>query len=98
MVAELQEDASVIGVHVQRMCIVEARYAPEIASSMLMQQQANAMVSARKAIVQGALGIVKDALKEFPDISLDSRERLINNLLVSLTSHSAPTPVIPMQS
>lgn len=48
MVSDLQADASVFGVSVQRICIVEARYAAEIASQMLMKQQANAMVDARK--------------------------------------------------
>jgi hypothetical protein len=48
MVAELQHDASVLGVSVQRVCIVEARYAQEIAAQMLMKQQATAMVDARK--------------------------------------------------
>ncbi len=53
MVAELQPDALVFGVRVQRLVIVEARYAPEIASAMLMKQQASAMVAAREQIVAG---------------------------------------------
>ena len=53
MVAELQHDALVFGVRVQRLVIVEARFAPEIASSMLMKQQAGAMVEARELVVAG---------------------------------------------
>ena len=53
MTAELQHDAAVFGVRVQRLVIVEARFAPEIASSMLMKQQAGAMVEARELVVAG---------------------------------------------
>lgn len=96
MAVELQQDASVFGVVVQRLCIVEARYAPEIASQMLMKQQAQAMVSARKEIVTGALQIVIDTLAEFPRLSEPSREKLINNMLVTLTSQQHATPVLSM--
>ena len=98
MVADLQPDASVLGVSVLRLVIVEARYAPEIAGSMLAKQSAAAMVSARKEIVAGALLIVRDTIAEFPALSETSRDRLVGNLLVSLTSHSATTPVLPLAS
>ena len=62
-VRELQQDANSFGVVVQRLCIVEARYAPEIASQMLMKQQAMATVAARKEIVAGALNVVRDTLQ-----------------------------------
>jgi SPFH domain / Band 7 family len=86
MLADLQTDASVFGVTVQRFAIVEARYSPQVASQMLMKQQATAMVDARHEIVAGALGVVSDTLKEFPDLSVAAKERLIGNLLVTLTS------------
>jgi len=96
MVKELQLDASSFGVAVQRMTIVEARYAPEIASQMLMKQQAAAMVAARREIVAGALNVVRDTLDSFPTLSEGARERLVSNLLVTLTSHQPTTPVIAM--
>ena len=98
MALDLQPDASVLGVAVLRLVIVEARYAPEIAGSMLAKQSAAAMVSARKEIVAGALLIVRDTIAEFPALSETSRDRLVGNLLVSLTSHSATTPVLPLAS
>ena len=49
MVNELQFDATVFGINVQRVAIVEARYAHEISAQMLMKQQAVAMVDARKS-------------------------------------------------
>ena len=86
MLADLQPDASVFGVQVQRLVIVEARYDPKIASQMLMKQQAIALINARKEIVQGALHVVQDTLTQFPDLSDAAKERLIGNLLVTLTA------------
>ena len=86
MLAELQPDASVFGVQVQRLVIVEARYSPNIASQMLMKQQAIALIGARKEIVQGALHVVRDTLTQFPDLGDAAKERLIGNLLITLTA------------
>jgi hypothetical protein len=69
MLLDLQTDASVFGIIVQRIAIVESRYAPEISQQMLMKQMAAATVSARKEITQGALNVVRDTLKEFPKLS-----------------------------
>jgi len=90
----LQVEAAAFGVTIQRVAIVEARYAPEIAAAMLMRQQAAAQVAARKEVVAGALGIVRDTLTEYPNLSGDSRERLVSNLLVTLTSHAPTSPVL----
>ena len=73
MVAGLQPDASVFGISVQRLAIVEARYSPEIAASMLMKQSAGAIVAARKEIVTGALSIVNDALGHYSAMSVVAR-------------------------
>ena len=96
MLADLQPDASVFGVVVQRLVIVEARYAPEIASQMLLKQQAQSTVNARKEIVLGALNIVRDTLNEFPQLSAVARENLVGNLLVTLTSHQPAHPVLAL--
>ena len=96
MAADLQPDASVLGVTVLRLCIVEARYSPEIAQAMLAKQSAAAMVAARKEIVAGALGIIRDTMAEFPNLAEPARDRLVGNLLISLTSHAPATPVMPL--
>lgn len=98
MVATLHPDASVLGVSIQRLSIVEARYSPEIAASMLMKQSAGAMVAARKEIVVGALSIVNDTLGHYTTMSEAGKERLITSMLVSLTSHNTPTPTINVGS
>ena len=41
------------------MRINDLTYAPEIAQSMLLRQQAVAMVDARRTIVEGAVGTVQ---------------------------------------
>ncbi len=65
--------------------IVEARinylaYAPEIAAVMLRRQQAEAIISAREKIVEGAVTMVKMALDRIEDesiVELDSDKRLL---------------------
>ena len=84
--------------------VLEARlshlaYAQEIAAAMLQRQQATAIVAARKRIVEGAVGMVEDALSELGSkhiLQLDDERRaaLVGNLLVVLCGHSAPTPVL----
>lgn len=84
--------------------VVEARishlaYAPEIAQTMLRRQQAAAVIAARRLIVEGAVGMVKDALTTLEEsgvVKLDEERRaaMVNNLLVSLVSESQSQPVI----
>lgn len=98
MESEVAPDAAVLGVVVTRLCILEARYAPEIAAQMLMKQQAQATVAARREIVAGAMNIVRDVLKEMPQMTEASRDRIVSSLLVTLTSHSAPIPTLNVGS
>ena len=84
--------------------IIDARishlaYAPEIAQAMLRRQQAQAVIAARKQIVEGAVGMVEMALKHLADnkiVELDSERKaaMVNNLLVALVSESQAQPVI----
>lgn len=73
-------------------------YAPEIASSMLRRQQAEAVISARKKIVQGAVTMVDEALRGLSEkgIALDDERKaaMVGNLLVVLCAEREATPVI----
>lgn len=74
-------------------------YAPEIAGAMLQRQQATAIVAAREMIVEGAVGMVKMAIKKLEEdgvIELDEERKanMVNNLMVSITSERAAQPVI----
>ena len=58
------------------MQVIEARishlaYAPEIAAAMLQRQQASAVVAARAKIVEGAVGMVQQALEHL------SRDKIV---------------------
>jgi len=84
--------------------VIEARishlaYALEIASAMLQRQQAAAIISARRLIVDGAVGMVEHALEELEkggSVELDDERKatMVTNLLVVLCSHAEPTPVV----
>jgi regulator of protease activity HflC (stomatin/prohibitin superfamily) len=96
--AELQNRLSVAGVEVLETRLTHLAYAPEIAGAMLQRQQAVAIVSARQKIVEGAVGMVETALQQLEEkgIVLDSERRaaMVNNLMVSIVSDRAATPVI----
>ncbi|HEX9795095.1 MAG TPA: SPFH domain-containing protein [Planctomycetota bacterium] len=84
--------------------VLEARlshlaYAPEIASAMLQRQQAEAIIAARQKIVEGAVGMVEQALNDLSakgvvELDPDRRAHLVGNLLVVLCGQSAPQPVL----
>ena len=84
--------------------IVEARinylaYAPEIAAVMLRRQQADAIISAREKIVEGAVSMVKmalDKLSEEEVVELDDEKKaaMVSNLLVVLCGDENAQPVV----
>ncbi|CCH54055.1 band 7 protein [Fibrisoma limi BUZ 3] len=84
--------------------VVEARishlaYAPEIAGAMLQRQQATAVVSARKQIVEGAVGMVEMALARLAEkdvVQLDEERKaaMVSNLLVVLCGEKSVSPVV----
>jgi len=84
--------------------VIEARlshlaYAPEIAGAMLQRQQADAIIAARAKIVDGAVGMVEDALKHLGErgiVELDDERKahMVMNLLVVLCGHSDAQPVL----
>ncbi|MEU5540887.1 SPFH domain-containing protein [Streptomyces sioyaensis] len=84
--------------------IIEARfshlaYAPEIASAMLQRQQAGAVVAARQQIVEGAVGMVEQALDRISQqgiVELDEERKaaMVSNLMVVLCGDRAAQPVL----
>ncbi|OBZ15490.1 MULTISPECIES: SPFH domain-containing protein [Bacillales] len=95
---ELQNRLAVAGVKVLETRLTHLAYAQEIASAMLQRQQAIAIVAARSKIVEGAVGMVDMALRQLEanGITLDDERRaaMVNNLMVSIVSDRAATPVI----
>lgn len=94
----LQSRLRVAGVEVIETRLTHLAYSPEIASAMLQRQQASAIVAARALIVEGAVGMVELALRELEQkgIELDGERRaaMVNNLMVSIVSDRAATPVL----
>ena len=96
---EITERLSMAGIEVMEARIGYLAYAPEIASSMLKRQQAVAIVAARKKIVEGAVGMVEDALQKLSDDQIidfddDKKATMISNLMVVLCGDKEVTPVI----
>lgn len=98
MLNNLQSKAAELGLKVDNIMLSQINYAPEVAQQMLVKQQAQAMLEARKLIVEGAIGIVNDVVKNLPsDIgSTFDKSRLTNNLLVSLVSSTPVTPTVQL--
>ncbi len=96
---ELNQRLSIAGISIHEARIAHLAYAPEIAMAMLKRQQAEAVISARRAIVSGAVSIVSDALKALTDtqvVNLDDERRasMVSNLLVVLCSDTQVQPVV----
>ncbi|MBL8899925.1 MAG: SPFH domain-containing protein [Planctomycetes bacterium] len=96
---QLDERLSLAGVDVLEARLSHLAYAPEIAGAMLRRQQADAVISARKKIVEGAVGMVEDALHLLEKgklLTLDEERKaqMVSNLLVVLCSDSEVTPVV----
>jgi regulator of protease activity HflC (stomatin/prohibitin superfamily) len=96
---ELDERLSQAGVRVTEARISHLAYAPEIAGAMLQRQQATAVVSARKQIVEGAVGMVEMALARLAEkdvVQLDEERKaaMVSNLLVVLCGEKAVSPVV----
>ncbi len=96
---ELQARFDAAGVEVQDAKLSHLAYAPEIAQVMLRRQQAEAIVSARHKIVQGAVGMVEAALHGLSErnvVELDDERKasMVSNLLVVLCSDRETQPVV----
>ncbi len=96
---EITERLAIAGIEVTEARIGYLAYAPEIASSMLKRQQAVAIVAARKKIVEGAVGMVEDALVQLAadnivEFDEDKKAAMVSNLMVVLCGDKEATPVI----
>ena len=96
---ELQKRLEVAGVTIVEARITHLAYAQEIAQAMLRRQQAQAIVAARFKIVEGAVGMVQQALQDLSDkniVNLDEERKaqMVNNLMVALVADHEAMPVI----
>jgi regulator of protease activity HflC (stomatin/prohibitin superfamily) len=96
---ELNERLDRAGIEVLEARISHLAYAPEIAHTMLQRQQASAIISARRLIVEGAVGMVEMALAKLSEkniVNLDEERKaaMVSNLLVVLCGDRSVNPVV----
>jgi regulator of protease activity HflC (stomatin/prohibitin superfamily) len=99
LAVEVAERVAIAGLEIVEVRISHLAYAQEIAQAMLRRQQANAVVSARSRIVEGAVGMVEMALSRLNEggmVSLDEERTasMVSNLMVVLCSDQPPSPVV----
>ncbi|MDB5335511.1 MAG: domain / Band 7 family protein [Planctomycetaceae bacterium] len=102
MVALLQTKVDAAGTEVLAFELSDLSYAPEIAQSMLVRQQAQALVDARKIVVEGAVEIVYEAIHQLEAKGLGlgegERSRLVSNLLTVICGEAKVQPTYPIHS
>ena len=96
---EIAARLAIAGITVDECGFTHLAYAPEIAAAMLRRQQAQAVVAARKTLVEGAVGMVEmalDALSEKNVVELDDERRaaMVSNLMVVLCGERDTQPVV----
>ena len=96
---EIQARLEKAGVRVIEARLSHLAYAPEIASAMLRRQQAGAIIAARQRIVEGAVGMVEqalDLLQRSDKVKLDEERKaaMVSNLLVVLCADREAQPVV----
>ncbi len=96
---ELVGRVRVAGVAVDEARLAHLAYAPEIAGAMLRRQQAEAILSARRLIVRGAVGMVENALADLNErgvveLDEDRKAAMVSNLLVVLCADREAQPVV----
>ena len=96
---ELQARLAVAGITIDECGFTHLAYATEIAGAMLRRQQAQAVVAARKTLVEGAVGMVEMALAALSEkgvVELDDERRaaMVSNLMVVLCGERDTQPVV----
>ena len=96
---EVQDRLEKAGVEVIEARISHLAYSPEIANAMLRRQQASAIIDARQLIVEGAVGMVEQALahlneRGIVDLDEERKASMVSNLLVVLCSDEAAQPIV----
>ncbi len=97
--SELIERLQLAGITVDECGFTHLAYAQEIAGAMLRRQQAEAVVAARKTLVEGAVGMVEMALemlsaKNVVELDDERRAAMVSNLMVVLCGERDTQPVV----
>jgi regulator of protease activity HflC (stomatin/prohibitin superfamily) len=95
----LMERLAVAGITVDECGLTHLAYAQEIAGAMLRRQQAEAVIAARKKLVEGAVTMVEMALTQLSEkdvVHLDDERKaaMVSNLMVVLCGERDAQPVV----
>ena len=96
---ELTQRLAPAGVAIDDARLTHLAYAPEIAQAMLRRQQAEAVIAARKKIVEGAVTMVEMAVDELGrhgkiDLDEERKAQMASNLMVVLCGESEAKPIV----
>ena len=96
---ELTDRLKFAGIEVIEARVTELSYAAEIANVMLKRQAAQAIISAREKIVQGAVSIIAHAVDSLKtnnicELNEDEKCDLISNMLIVLCGESQVSPIV----
>jgi len=101
MVSVLSAKVRAAGVKVISYEISDLSYAPEIAQAMLVRQQAQALVDARKIVVEGAVEIVDGAMTQLKERGIDidpsHQSKIVGNLLAIICGDAKVQPTYAVQ-
>lgn len=99
LMEQLLQRLAKAGVEVKEARISHLAYSPEIAQAMLQRQQASAIIAARYKIVEGAVGMVENALellaqKNILHLDDERKAAMVSNLLVVLCGERGTQPIV----
>ncbi len=97
--AKINERLAMAGLEVIEARLNYLAYAPEIAAVMLRRQQADAIISAREKIVEGAVSMVDMALRTLQERQVarftdEQKAAMVGNLLTVLCADEPLTPTL----
>jgi len=96
----LQKQVAIAGVFIDSIQLNQISYAPEIAQGMLKKQQAMAMISARRTLVNGAVKIAYDAVEKLEELGIKmvpkDRTKLVSNLLTVTVAEEQVHPMLDL--
>ena len=95
----VQHHVNAAGITIEEARIAHLAYAPEIAQAMLRRQQAEAVVAARRKLVEGAVSMVETALADITERGLATftpvqKVALVTNLMTVLVGETHTQPVL----
>lgn len=99
----LQKRVDDVGIEILELRFNHCAYSSEIAHAMLQKQQAEAMLDARKAIVDGAYKMVEELVEKFLEnqkvkLTPEDIAKLTINLMTVLVSDKETTPVVKLDN